>query len=643
MLWAYPAPVHALEISEVTVDFPLAEALELGSDAAADASGGQPGTEAVSQRSSWEEDWFAYRQNVLRGNLSEARKSLDRVVTYRLRIGVPNLYLPSAALLSEASEARKQGQQEDALELIDYAQRLAPDDPTPHFQRARSIWSQNKLRALSAIDAALEGIGYFFKDFRSYFPWALGIAAWLLMSVAAASVATILLFALKVLPRLAHDLSHLLRIPQLVWFLVLPVILLLALLAGMPLVPWLMLLALLMITHVRPEERVTVGVALLLLTSIPLLIQVFSLSNTYYSSASVRSLYEAERGGEGTREIGPLDALRVANPGDQRILGALALVLKRSGQIREGEALLQKAREVAPDSPEIINNLANILLANGRIEQAIGQYRLALQYRDDARIHYNLSQALRDNLQLEEGEQEFVIAQRMDQQLTASLSARQVEVDAAVGQRVTVDMLTRPVFFLRAALRTTEEGKRWREALWAGIVPKVSFRASWFFFPLVSDLFFAGWALEGRVSTARTCRKCNRLHCPRCSKSTGDALCAQCRQVFLVRSGVDPANRVRKMMQIMRFQKNRSYLSRLGTVLFPGMGHVFLGAGWQSLMYILVTMLFWTKWLLWYGLYRNPTMLEIQAGTTPRVLLGVLMILYYIIALRGVVVRLEER
>ena len=97
------------------------------------------------------------------------------------------------------------------------------------------------------------------------------------------------------------------------------------------------------------------------------------------------------------------------------------------------------------------------------------------------------------------------------------------------------------------------------------------------------------------------------------------------------------------MMQIMRFNKRRAMVSRVATVLLPGTGHVYLGAGWQSLALITIAALFWTKWVFWYGFFRSTTTLDIQAGLVSKVVFWFLLILFYVFALRKIGERLEEK
>ncbi len=632
-------PALAIEVSEVTVDFPLSEVLDIKApETDTSARVNQGGTSAKVWRAPWEDNWYAYRQNVLRGHFSEAEKRLDKVLAHRKKRGIPNLFSPAAALLVEASSARKQGRYEDALKIIAHAKELAPDDPGPHFQKARTIWRQNQLRALSSLDALLEGWGTFFKDFRSFFPWGIGVVLWLLVAMTISSLLTILLFTPRVIPRIAHDLSHIIKVPQWLWLTAIPIVLVATVIFGLPVIIWILLVALIMMLHLTNQERIAVGLALLFLSALPLLIHVLALSETYYSDSRPYVIYMAERGGEGAKTLEDLHQLRVKEPENSQVLSALGVVLKRSDRMREAESYLLKAMELAPDSPAIINNLGNVLLQTGRIDVAIDHFRQALRYDDDPRIHYNLSQALRENLQLEEGEKEFRIAQEKAPELASSLMTQQQEE----GQPVTVDIYGEVSRYLLDSLSLDQEGKQWREALWSGIVPMIPFTVSWSLFPASAIILFLGLPISGRLNLSRRCRRCNRMHCHKCSQSSSDVLCAQCRQIFIVRSGVDPASRVKKMMQILRFTKTRALVSRVATVLLPGMGHIYLGAGWQSLVLITVSVMFWTKWVLWYGVFRNTTFLDIQAGLFPRVFFGILLGVFYLLALKNVSDRLEE-
>lgn len=639
--------VLALEVSEVTVDFPLSDVLDIQPEAAVtdttagggDSAGSLEHPGAVARREPWEEDWFAYRQGILKGNLDEAEKRIEKIIAFKRDRGIPNLYAPAAALLVEASQATRQDRYDDAMDLVGFARLLAPDDPAPHFQRARTIWRQNKLRVLSAMDALLEGSGLFFRDLRSFLPWFFGLLLWFLTGLVLASIVTIFLFVPRVFPRMAHDLSHRIKLPQLVLLVALLLLLPAVPLLGVPFLFWIIAVALSMLAHLNNRERIAVGLAVLLLAGTPALVHVLTLAKSFYGPAGSISLYLVERGGEGQQAVETLHKLRLENPDEARIPAVTALVMKRGQRFREAESLLRQSLQLDPESASVHNNLANIMLHNRRIEPAIEQYVRALRYSDDPRIHYNLSQAYRENLQLDEGEKEFKIVQEMDPGFASMLVSLQKEGE----RRVTMDIYGSVGSYLKDALSLDQDNRAWRGNLWSAIMPGVPFKFAWAVFPVAAMLLFAGWPLGARKRFSHRCRKCNRLHCSACSQSSADLMCAQCRQIFMIRAGVDPASRVKKMMQIMRFQRRQSFLSRILTILLPGMGHIYTGAGWQSLVLITFTMLFWTKWVLWNGFFRNVNMLDIQSGATTKSVFGVLLFLFYLLALRGVGTRLEGK
>ena len=73
----------------------------------------------------------------------------------------------------------------------------------------------------------------------------------------------------------------------------------------------------------------------------------------------------------------------------------LAATLKDLGQVREGEALCRKALGMSANDPLILDTLGNILMADGRVDEALQNYDRALAIRPEfAAAHGNRSMAL---------------------------------------------------------------------------------------------------------------------------------------------------------------------------------------------------------------------------------------------------------
>jgi hypothetical protein len=284
-----------------------------------------------------------------------------------------------------------------------------------------------------------------------------------------------------------------------------------------------------------------------------------------------------------------------------------------------------------------MNNLGNIAFERGRVEEAIRQYQAALRASDEGRIHFNLSQALRQNLQLDEGAREFTAAQSRDPEAVTEFSSF-----SEGNRRLTADLFAMGRGSLRRALAPDAGGLRFRDELWKGILPGLSWGQALLVLPGLACLVLAGWGLPRSLDPAVRCPKCGRHFCLRCTRTNREGFCSQCHQIFVVRTGVDPANRVRKMMQIMNFHKGSAFSARIGTIILPGLGNSAADSPVVALLFLLVSSGFWTAWVMWGGLLRSATALDGAAGAGARIAFFLAFGLFYFIALRDIARRLEE-
>jgi protein O-mannosyl-transferase len=97
----------------------------------------------------------------------------------------------------------------------------------------------------------------------------------------------------------------------------------------------------------------------------------------------------------------------------------LGNVLLQNGRVDEAVTHFRKAMEIQPDDAGIHNNLGNALLRKGQVVEAIGQYEEALRLRPDfAEAHYNLGSVL-----LQKG--------RVDEAITHFQKAVEIQPDDA--------------------------------------------------------------------------------------------------------------------------------------------------------------------------------------------------------------------
>ena len=110
-----------------------------------------------------------------------------------------------------------------------------------------------------------------------------------------------------------------------------------------------------------------------------------------------------------------------------------------------------------------------------------------------------------------------------------------------------------------------------------------------------------------RVRPSGRCDRCGREVCKRCDGDArpSEALCAQCVNVFVRRSGVDPTERIRKEVAVQAYQRRRTLLARAFN-LVSGAGHVLIGHPVAGLAFLVITGVLAASVLLWHGIAHDP-------------------------------------
>ena len=86
----------------------------------------------------------------------------------------------------------------------------------------------------------------------------------------------------------------------------------------------------------------------------------------------------------------------------------LAVALKKSGQLQRAEYHCREALRLDPTSPEAFNNLGNIQMLRGLINEAIESYSIGLQISPQiALLHNNIGEALMRAWRLKDAEFHF--------------------------------------------------------------------------------------------------------------------------------------------------------------------------------------------------------------------------------------------
>jgi hypothetical protein len=95
---------------------------------------------------------------------------------------------------------------------------------------------------------------------------------------------------------------------------------------------------------------------------------------------------------------------------------------------------------------------------------------------------------------------------------------------------------------------------------------------------LLAALLLPGLGLAPRSSTARRCRRCGAAYCRRCQVATKvPDHCTPCMHLFILRDGLAPAIKSRKMEQVLRYRRRVFIGQRVVSLVLPGSGHVLGG------------------------------------------------------------------
>jgi len=196
--------------------------------------------------------------------------------------------------------------------------------------------------------------------------------------------------------------------------------------------------------------------------------------------------------------------------------------------------------------------------------------------------HYNSHLAHLEAFHLESADQELRQARRIDDALVTRLLQQGNE---GRSRRLPMDLGYAPgEIWKRAFTLRLDQGRRsaWTVAL--GAPATLAGSAG-----LVLTLLLPGLGIAARRSPARRCRRCGRAFCRRCQVATKyPDHCSPCMHLFILRDGLAPNVKNRKMEEVLRHRRHVWVGERVLSLALPGGGHVLGGRPWMGLV-LLVT------------------------------------------------------
>jgi tetratricopeptide (TPR) repeat protein len=527
--------------------------------------------------------WFRYRAMVQRGEREEAARLMGAALEFMHREGTRMAPQLAAAFLAEGRRAYTEGDYRRAKENFGLAARFDPTLAAAHFGMSLAVLRGDRDPG-AGLAEIWSGVVTTVKDPESVYTLLSNTTVVVYLALCLAGMLIVVILALRNASAFFHDLqersagrlgvegAHLAG-----WgLLALPI------LAFLPMVGIVAIWAALFATYLRGRERFVVAVFLLVLALAGPVGAVVDWQFGTATDPETRALIQSVRYGPDLRHEEALKRLAAEHPGDPLYLFLLASAYRSAGRLEEAMTSLQAILAIDPTNARAHVNLGNLYALRQDYALAQGQYRRAWEADPTlALAHYDSHLAHLEAFHLEAAEQELKEARRLDDGLVTRLLAgsaegkvRRTPIDAEYGDR---DIWAR-------VIRQRAGSGGWGERL-LGVLRAPATLAGGL--GLLALLLLPGLGVAPRRGAARRCRRCGRPFCRRCQVTTKHPeFCSQCMHLFILRDGVAPSVKGRKLEEVMRYRRKVFFGTRLLSLVLPGSGHVFGGRvllGWLLL------------------------------------------------------------
>lgn len=589
--------------------------------------------------------WAARRGYVNERDERRADDEEQRVRGLKEELGIENLFSVGAALVRESRAALDAGASAVAVQRCKLAVEFAPALPVAHLCLARALFADNA-GAIKPVFAELSAAARTAMDEpRVSRALLANLLTVLFTGALVGGLAFVIVLFLRHSHLYRHDVHHLFPGGAAGWQtgMLAAVLLLLPLLLQMGPVP-LVLTALLACALYASTAEAAISVLLLgALAASPWAAS--RIARVAAFGGPAMDVWLVEHGEGAGPEIARLQK-RLDSGNELAVDFALARKAKREGDLPTAEKLYLRALEVqganSAGLAAVRNNLGNVYLLQGDTAKAIAQYQQAVDLRESlAAPHFNVSRALAMGgvETLEKVQSEQARALDLDRAGVEAFTGGQLQASRK-SNRFVMDVpldasQLEPLIDLeeRAAEAVGDEVR----AQLAGNVPAPVAAA----LPVLAAILVLALHLaRGRVRPSGRCERCGREVCRRCDPDARptEALCAQCVNVFIRRSGVDPAERVRKEFAVEAYHRRRQIAARVLAVL-SGAGHVLLGYSIRGLFFLLVTASLLASIVLWRGVAHNPLALRTGISFLRLGFAAALLLAVYAVCLRDLLGR----
>ena len=596
--------------------------------------------------------WTRWRTATSDLRLHDAEAAQKELLEAKADLGINDLEPFAIGFLREARLKRREKDMLASINLAATAVELAPDLPYTHLGLAEAYFA-----------ADLSSPGRYFTELRRSFVLALrdpryaralgaDAATTILLALLGTAIFGVLVLFLRRLRYILHDFHHLFPRAAQRWQTGAVAFLLLALplVFRMGAVAELLALFFASCFYLSLKERIVAAVLIALVGVVPLGAGAIA-RHTAFAGTVAEDVFQLERGGLSAAEAAERVKARIAdNDAGFEELFALGRYEARRGKLADAVAHYKLAATHRNNDARLLTDLGNAVLIQGDMDGASELYTnatnadatLADAFYDLAKLHYRKATIEPDETvgqELDRAQTALTTAQHLDPRL---LGREDPPPDHLMGNR----LLLSPGLSIGEIVQLAQDGEHGASIttqLANRIVGEINAWLGAIYPGLLALLLIGIGALRSRGKGAsKPCHRCGRAVCRRCDPElgVGSTLCNQCVHVFARRGAVPSSEKVRKQIEIRRFEERRNRIAYAFGAVGAGLGHLFSGLPIRGAIYLFVFLFGLFNLVLRNGVLRPPY------GPAPLWLTVVpaalVLALAYLLSLRGLFLRQNE-
>jgi len=537
------------------------------------------------------------------GDADNSAKIQSEIVRLRVERNIGGLESMALALVAKGLDKVRKGERDAAESYFNGALGLDPRLPDAYLGMAQAQFRRGPVGIVTALrqtaSAITAGLGTSSGRYRLL---SLVIPA-LLLALLATATAVSLALLVRNGSLLLHDLEEELGPSRGVHFargvFLLLLLLPLVLLQGYGWLPlwWLAL----MFPYLNLSERIVAGLLVASALAVGPLAQLLDVQARMQQNPLYRAAIVAAEGGPDSLAQSQLEYAVQAHSDDRDLKYLLARQYRKAGRDEEAAGIYRAILAADSKDPVALNNLANIEFYRGEFPAAIARYKQGIELgaapRFTATSYYNLAQAHLQKFEFQPATEARAQADRLAADLTKSYESRWRFEKGGAAIAAVVDLAPTPEE-VATKFAGRSEGIAAKNVTGRPLVAASS--------PSLKDALvnrFLGFSLLFVAAAAFISRwRGNRMLTLRCSKcgapfrrrvtaqDTGE-LCTQCFHLFVVKDGVSPSAKNKKLMEVQAEDSRRLRVFRVLSLLLPGAGQVY---GRQPIPGLLLLFVWWS-------------------------------------------------